>query len=196
MFFGVAQALLLLPWPREAILNTTQTLTKPIDYRNIVLIKIRTRFKMDIEMEGGQNHEIAMTNASMTIDPTVVQSRILQSSSLAQAAAEGQDSDDDMDGTDQPVFPKLNAMAERGGKIEYRRIRCPKHRYTPLRNDWEQILMPLVQFLKLQVSRYAKIQSDFAESGQLEIHVYIYIYIQSSYKSLSKNLSGSFQHKN
>jgi RNA-binding protein PNO1 len=108
---------------------------------------------MDIDTEVGQNHEIAMTNASTTIDPSVVQSRILQSSSLAKAAAE-QDSDDEMggDGVEQPVFAKLNAMAERGGKVEYRRVRCPKHRYTPLRNDWEQILMPLVQFLKLQVS--------------------------------------------
>ena len=108
---------------------------------------------MDLELETGQNHEIAMTNSSTTIDPNVVQSRILQSSSLAQAALAQESSDDEMgDDTDQPTFPKLNAMAERGGKIEYRRIRCPKHRYTPLRNDWEQILMPLVQFLKLQVS--------------------------------------------
>lgn len=102
-------------------------------------------------MEPEQNHEIAMTSAATTIDANVVQSRILQSSSLAQAAAAEVDSDDEM-GTDQPVFAKLNAMAERGGKVEYRRVRCPKHRYTPLRNDWEQILMPLVEFLKLQVS--------------------------------------------
>jgi len=108
---------------------------------------------VDTEMENtGENHEIAMTSAATTIDPNVVQSRILQSSSLAKAAAEPQDSDDEMnDGADQPVFAKLNAMEERGGKVEYRRVRCPKHRYTPLRNDWEQILMPLVQFLKLQV---------------------------------------------
>lgn len=115
---------------------------------------------MDIDTEVGQNHEIAMTNASTTIDPSVVQSRILQSSSLAKAAAE-QDSDDEMggDGVEQPVFAKLNAMAERGGKVEYRRVRCPKHRYTPLRNDWEQILMPLVQFLKLQVRFNTKTRS-------------------------------------
>jgi len=108
---------------------------------------------VDTEMENtGENHEIAMTSAATTIDANVVQSRILQSSSLAKAAAEPQDSDDEMnDGADQPVFAKLNAMEERGGKVEYRRVRCPKHRYTPLRNDWEQILMPLVQFLKLQV---------------------------------------------
>eukprot|EP01083_Nonionella_stella_P135037 410775_1 len=113
---------------------------------------------MDAEMESQQNHEIAMTNAATTIDANVVQSRILQSSSLAQAAAAEVDSDDEM-GTDQPVFAKLNAMAERGGKVEYRRIRCPKHRYTPLRNDWEQILMPLVEFLKLQVRFNTKTRS-------------------------------------
>ena len=101
------------------------------------------------------NHEITMTNEATTIDPSIVQSRILQSSSLARAAAEAQDSDDEMNegGVEQPTFPKLSAMAERGGKVEYRRVRCPKHRYTPLRNDWEQILMPLVQYLKLQVRK-------------------------------------------
>jgi hypothetical protein len=118
---------------------------------------------VDTEMENtGENHEIAMTSAATTIDPNVVQSRILQSSSLAKAAAEPQDSDDEMnDGADQPVFAKLNAMEERGGKVEYRRVRCPKHRYTPLRNDWEQILMPLVQFLKLQVSHYTRLGATF-----------------------------------
>jgi len=122
---------------------------------------------MDLEMETGQNHEIAMTNSSTTIDPNVVQSRILQSSSLAQAALAQESSDDEMgDDTDQPTFPKLNAMAERGGKIEYRRIRCPKHRYTPLRNDWEQILMPLVQFLKLQVRFNTKNRSIEMKTSQ------------------------------
>ncbi|GFH58645.1 hypothetical protein CTEN210_15121 [Chaetoceros tenuissimus] len=112
---------------------------------------------MDMEME---NHEIPMTNAATTIDPNVVQSRILQSSSLAKAAAE-EASDDEMndESVEQPTFPQLNAMADRGGKVEYRRVRCPKHRYTPLRNDWEQILMPLVQFLKLQVRFNTKTRS-------------------------------------
>lgn len=110
-----------------------------------------------------QSHEITMTNAATTIDPNVVQSRILQSSSLAAAAARHNDSDSDDDemGEDgqQPTFAKLSAMADRGGKVEYRRVRCPKHRYTPLREDWEQILMPLVQFLKLQVRFNTKTRS-------------------------------------
>lgn len=114
-------------------------------------------------MQTGQDHEISMSNASTTIDPSNgIQSRILQSSSLANAAMNDNDSmDDDEDEgiIEQPTFPKLSAMAERGGKVEYRRVRCPAHRYTPLREDWEQILMPLVQYLKLQVRFNTKTRS-------------------------------------
>jgi len=60
--------------------------------------------------------------------------------------------DAEMDVQDsQPVFPKLSASQAAGNKIEYRRVRCPNHRYTPLREHWEQILTPLVEYLKLQV---------------------------------------------
>lgn len=112
----------------------------------------------DMTMADSRNHEITMTNAATTIDPSIIQSRILQSTSIAAAEAatnNNDDSDDEMGNGEiqqQPTFQKLSAMADKGGKVEYRRVRCPKHRYTPLRQDWEQILMPLVQFLKLQVS--------------------------------------------
>eukprot|EP00559_Dactyliosolen_fragilissimus_P004991 CAMPEP_0184872174 /NCGR_PEP_ID=MMETSP0580-20130426/41133_1 /TAXON_ID=1118495 /ORGANISM="Dactyliosolen fragilissimus" /LENGTH=262 /DNA_ID=CAMNT_0027374925 /DNA_START=460 /DNA_END=1248 /DNA_ORIENTATION=- len=114
-----------------------------------------------------QEHDISMTNTVTTIDPNVVQSRILQSSSLASNAMMEDDEMMSMEESQhdhqrqqqqqqqqqqhQPTFAKLSALESRGGKVEYRRIRCPAHRYTPLREDWEQILMPLVQFLKLQV---------------------------------------------
>ena len=90
-----------------------------------------------------------MSNANMTIDPSVVQSHILQSASLAKedTAMETEDA-----ANEQPTFPQLSAMAARGGRTEYRRVRCPPHRYTPLRENWEQILTPLVEFLKLQAS--------------------------------------------
>ena len=138
-------------------MNQSSTLSK-----HLHLIKMED---LDMSSGNGNNehqHEITMTNANTTIDASVVQSRILQSASLAAEAAKGENDDDmDMnteeggDGTgdnvQQPTFTKLSAMADRGGRSEYRRVRCPKHRYTPLRQDWEQILMPLVQFLKLQV---------------------------------------------
>jgi hypothetical protein len=96
-----------------------------------------------------EDHDMGMSNASTTIDPSVVQSRILQSASLAKEDTTMEPDD----GTkEQPTFPQLSAMAARGGKAEYRRVRCPPHRYTPLRENWEQILTPLVEFLKLQAS--------------------------------------------
>lgn len=100
------------------------------------------------------DHSMEMTNASTTIDPCIIQSRILQSASLAaeaQAASPDSDYDADMAAVDQPTFQKLSAVAAQGGKSEYRRVRCPPHRYTPLRENWEQILLPLVEYLKLQV---------------------------------------------
>lgn len=100
-----------------------------------------------------------MTNSATTIDPSVIQSRILQSTSLSAAAAVSGEDEGMGTTADQPTFPKLSAMAAKGGKVEYRRVRCPPHRYTPLREDWEQILMPLVQYLKLQVRFNTKTRS-------------------------------------
>ena len=103
------------------------------------------------------DHRMELSNAAATIDPSVVTSRIYQSASLQQPASlpltpgKGDSANDDT--VDQPHFPKLSALQATGNKVEYRRVRCPPHRYTPLREHWEQILTPLVEFLKLQVSR-------------------------------------------
>jgi RNA-binding protein PNO1 len=86
-----------------------------------------------------------LSAAATTIDPSVIQSRIRQSASLQKETA----AMDEEQG--QPIFPKLSAAQASGNKIEYRRVRCPPHRYTPLRDHWEQILTPLVEYLKLQV---------------------------------------------
>ncbi|EEC50692.1 predicted protein, partial [Phaeodactylum tricornutum CCAP 1055/1] len=59
----------------------------------------------------------------------------------------------------QPNFPQVSALQATGGKSEYRRVRCPPHRYTPLREHWEQILTPLVEYLKLQVRFNTKSRS-------------------------------------
>jgi len=96
----------------------------------------------DEMMTTTENNDIAMSNQVTTIDSSVVQSRISISASLAK----------ENEVEDQPVFPKLSAMQAQGGRVEYRRVRCPPHRYTPLRENWEQILMPLVEYLKLQAS--------------------------------------------
>lgn len=103
---------------------------------------------MPMQMEADSGDDVQMSSDSATIDPSVVQSRIRQSVSL-------QKSDDAMEEDhDQPVFPRISAAQASGNKVEYRRVRCPAHRYTPLREHWEQILTPLVEYLKLQVGSY------------------------------------------
>ena len=98
------------------------------------------------------NNDIPMSNHITTIDPSVVQSRITMSASLAKEHQDAVHDSDEQQQQLQPIFPKLSAMQVGGGRVEYRRIRCPPHRYTPLRENWEQILMPLVEYLKLQAS--------------------------------------------
>jgi len=90
------------------------------------------------------NIDIAMSSAHNTIDSSVVQSRILQSESMAQETQHLQQDDSEL-----PTFQPLKQTA--AGKVMYRRVRCPAHRYTPLRENWEGLLTPLVEYLKLQV---------------------------------------------
>lgn len=118
--------------------NSTRVLRK-----NTTSLTTHTMTTQDAVMQGGGDN-LKLTSQSMTIDPSVVQSHILQSASI-------QTDNDDM-AVDQPHFPEMSAVQASGGKVEYRRVRCPNHRYTPLREHWEQILTPLVEYLKLQVS--------------------------------------------
>ena len=62
----------------------------------------------------GAGDNLKLTSQSMTIDPSVVQSRILQSASI-------QNDNDDMameDTAQQPHFPELSAVQASGGKVE------------------------------------------------------------------------------
>lgn len=54
-------------------------------------------------------------------------------------------------GKDAASFPPVSAAVAAGGKVEYRKIRCPPHRLTPLRNQWENLMSPIVEHLKLQI---------------------------------------------
>ena len=94
-------------------------------------------------------HDVELSANATTIDPSVISSRIRQSASLQKEEQMVVD-----DGSAQPHFPKLSAVQASGNRSEYRRVRCPPHRYTPLREYWEQILTPLVEYLKLQVRHF------------------------------------------
>ena len=49
-----------------------------------------------------------------------------------------------------PSFPVV-AAKDAGVDNGYRRVRCPPHRLTPLRDKWQDILTPVVDYLKLQI---------------------------------------------
>lgn len=114
---------------------------------------------MEIEEDQHDSIDMQMTSASTTIDPSVVQSRIRQSMSLQKEDSAAMDTSDGAEQSQQPIFPQLSAAQANGNKVEYRRVRCPPHRYTPLREHWEQILTPLVEYLKLQVRFNTKTRS-------------------------------------
>jgi RNA-binding protein PNO1 len=117
----------------------------------------------EMMMMTSEDQDMDMSNANTTIDASVVQSRILQSASLAKEETSAMNDDNNGVTAEQPTFPQLSALAARGGKTEYRRVRCPPHRYTPLRENWEQILTPLVEFLKLQASQNAAMIEENAK---------------------------------
>jgi RNA-binding protein PNO1 len=45
---------------------------------------------------------------------------------------------------------------QQGGKVEVRKVRVPAHRYTPLRKEWENVMKPIVDHLKLQIRMNTK----------------------------------------
>ena len=50
-----------------------------------------------------------------------------------------------------PSFAPVGASGTAPVPNELRRVTIPPHRFTPLRNDWENIMKPIVHHLKLQV---------------------------------------------
>jgi RNA-binding protein PNO1 len=69
----------------------------------------------------------------------------------AMGEVEEDDTMEEEGGVMRPDFPQISAMDALGGRIEYRKVRCPPNRLTPLRTQWENIISPVVEYLKLQI---------------------------------------------
>ena len=50
-----------------------------------------------------------------------------------------------------PHFPPVEAGAADGVVVEVRKIRVPPNRYTPLKENWQHIMHPIVTHMKLQI---------------------------------------------
>ena len=55
-----------------------------------------------------------------------------------------------------PSFPELSAQDMAGGMSEMRSLKVPPNRYTPLRESWDQIMRPIVEYMKLQIRMNVK----------------------------------------
>ena len=53
-------------------------------------------------------------------------------------------------------FDKIQLKDLQVNKLEYRRIPVPRHRFGPLRQNWDSILKTLVEHMKLQVRMNTK----------------------------------------
>lgn len=57
---------------------------------------------------------------------------------------------------EKPKFEPLKAQDQEAKKNQLRRVPVPPHRLTPLKNQWMEILKPLVEHMKLQVRMNTK----------------------------------------
>jgi RNA-binding protein PNO1 len=55
-----------------------------------------------------------------------------------------------------PSFPAISAQVAGSGRDETRSIRVPAHRYTPLKENWENIVKPIVEHMRLQIRMNTK----------------------------------------
>ncbi|KAJ0405086.1 hypothetical protein ATCC90586_008686 [Pythium insidiosum] len=101
---------------------------------------------------------------------------VISAQAIAQQAQHEQHAMDmEADDAVRPNFPALSAQEAEGGKNDFRRVRVPAHRYTPLKNDWPNLMTPIVDHLKLQIRMNTKTRcielknSPFTEdSGALQ----------------------------
>ncbi len=97
--------------------------------------------------------------ASLMDDDEAQGVMVMQASEImASAAAAGVTEENGQDAM-VPDFPPLTAAEQGLGSKEYRRIRCPPHRLTPLRADWNMIMQPCVEHLMLQIRYNPKMRA-------------------------------------
>ncbi|POM61532.1 RNA-binding protein PNO1-like protein, partial [Phytophthora palmivora] len=92
----------------------------------------------------------------MEVDSMAGEDMVINAQAIAQQVQEDQMDMDTEEDVVRPNFPALSAQQQSGGKNDFRRVRVPAHRYTPLKNDWPNIMKPIVEHLKLQIRMNTK----------------------------------------
>ena len=59
-----------------------------------------------------------------------------------------------------PQFQPLSANEIGGGRIQFRKVIVPNHRYTPLKQHWLEIYTPIYEQMKIDVRMNLKVSID------------------------------------
>jgi len=72
---------------------------------------------------------------------------------------DGEGADGDEQDPSKPDFAALTAAELAGGKVMFRRVPVPAHRFTPLKEKWMDLYQPIVKHMKLQIRMNLKTRS-------------------------------------
>jgi RNA-binding protein PNO1 len=86
----------------------------------------------------------------------------LEARAESEKAAAEHEEDGVEDGDEDPSKPSFSALTAaelQGGKVLFRRVPVPAHRFTPLKEKWMDLYQPIVKHMKLQIRMNLKTRS-------------------------------------
>ena len=121
----------------------------------------RNKFFSSTQLKG-------MTSVAMDIDEDIIDSAEMQQ----QVNLINQNQQQQQQQQSAPNFAPVSAQqtapqATVGQSAEYRRVRVPANRYTPLRENWEHMMTPIVKYMKLQIRMNTKNRSVELKTGPM-----------------------------
>ena len=112
-----------------------------------------TSLAMDVDMpDSGSNNAVTFSHAQIEQQAVQLQAQAIAHAQAQVAAAHAVN-------PLAPNFPAVSAQQDGPGgtgvggaeSVEYRRVRVPANRYTPLRDNWANMMTPIVKHMKLQI---------------------------------------------
>lgn len=117
----------------------------------------RTKTNQNIMSDNSEHSDMEQEEEEEIVDNRVRPSANPNASKILGVAAPREEDnieDDETNGSVRAVFPPLapgELSADNNKKATFRKVSVPPHRYTPLREQWENITRPIVEHMKLQI---------------------------------------------
>ncbi|KAI9905132.1 hypothetical protein PsorP6_013794 [Peronosclerospora sorghi] len=126
---------------QDGMMTSSEFFDKKIRAKNYQLQSFTHYCPSNMEVDSAAGNEVVLTAQSI----------------IEESNARGADMEvENENGVVRPNFPALNAQQQSGFKNDFRRVRVPAHRYSPLKKDWPNVMKPIVEHLKLQIRMNTK----------------------------------------